>query len=104
VAAIAAGFAALLAPGCGSLNSGAYSGVVVGVVSNASGTCISAVDSEVQSAPGLVCLDHHIAKPGDCVRITASTPATHDSTPLLFPGSLTAVLPRNKCTVDDPST
>lgn len=98
VAAVAA-----LSLGCG-VNAGIFSGMVVGQVSNDGGTCIAAISPELQSAPGLVCLDHRIARKGDCVEIAASTPAVNNSKPLLFAGSLQAVLPRHKCSDPTPQS
>jgi hypothetical protein len=91
------GLAAALSLGCNEPNSGRFTGDVVGPVSNTAGTCVSATNPELQSAPNLVCLDQHIAREGDCVEIMASTPAVNDSKPLLFAGSLEAVLPHRRC-------
>ena len=91
------GLTAALCVGCNGPNSGKFTGNVVGLVSNAAGTCVSATSPELQSAPGVVCLDQRIARVGDCVEIEASTPAMNESAPLLFAGALEKVLPRARC-------
>lgn len=101
---IMVGLAAVLSLGCSQPNPGQFTEDVVGLVSNTAGTCVSAIYPELQSEPNLVCLDRHIAKKGDCVKIQASTPAVNNSGVLRFPGGLEAVLPDHRCSDPRPLT
>ena len=100
-AGIAVGAIAGLSVGCGT-NSGLQAIDAVGPVSNAAGTCITSTSLGIQSGPNLLCLDHRIAKKGDCVEIGAATPAVNHSGLLRFPGGLVALLPHRKCSPPKP--
>jgi hypothetical protein len=60
-------------------NSGVFAGIVVGLVSSADGTCISAEGPTPINSQrdGSTCFAERVGDSGQCVRVSSYTPATN---------------------------